>query len=124
MAGAADLFSTLTQPHSSMSYNTMVARKLTGTFARLLFNLRSACALGFPSRSTPRKLGKRDPSTGRSAHAAVMASKMMVLLAPASKAKNPQSSFSGFQTWAGQPGSSAETALAPPASQLKVWLQK
>lgn len=58
MAGTADLFSTLTQPHSSMSYNAMVARKLTGTFARLLFNLRSAGDLSFPCRSTPREPGK------------------------------------------------------------------
>lgn len=59
MAGTADLCSTLTQPHSSMSYKTMTARTLKGTFARLPFNLRCARALGFQSRSTPRKPGKR-----------------------------------------------------------------
>lgn len=52
MADTTDLFFMLRQPHSSVSYNTIVVRKLKGPFARLPCNMRSACALGFPSRDT------------------------------------------------------------------------
>lgn len=55
MADTADLFLTLTQPHSKMSYNTIVARKLKGPFASLPCNLRCAFALGFPSTDTLRR---------------------------------------------------------------------
>lgn len=99
MADMADLFSTLMQPHCNRSYNTIVARKLKGTFARLPCNLRSACVPGFPCRNTPRrpererKQGER-ASTGRGAHPAMMAGKMMILLGPVSKAKTPHSAIS------------------------------
>lgn len=93
MANRADLLSTFI-PHSSMSYNTTVARNLKGNSARLVCNLRSAWALG--SQVEDQEKGNKErgkPSTEHRqvVHSAMSVSQNKSLLGPAAKADSSSS---------------------------------
>lgn len=118
MANRADLLSTFMQPHSSMSYNTTVARNLKGNSARLVCNLRSAWALG--SQAEDQEKGNKErgkPSTEHRhvVHSAMLVSQNKILLGPAAKAKTPHSAVSKLEQAA---WFCPEMTAAPLASQL------
>lgn len=123
MANRADLLSTFI-PHSSMSYNTTVARNLKGNSARLVCNLRSAWALG--SQAEDQEKGNKErgkPSTEHRqvVHSAMSVSQNKSLLGPAAKAETPHPADPNLSR---RHGSVQRWLQLPSQARWEVWFQE